>query len=458
MKTDLTQGSVLKKLIMFALPFLASNVVQSFYNVADMLIVGNFSGAASMSGVNIGGQVVLILTNIVIGLSVGGTVLIGQYVGSHNDASLRKVTATMLTLLPVAGIALTVLSLIFKAHLLTLIKTPPESLVESSRYLTVTMTGLVFIFGYNALSAILRGMGDSKHPFYFVLTACVINVALDLLFVGVFKWAAFGAALATIISQAISMFLCIGYMIKNKFHFDFKFSSFKIYKDQLALILKIGLPSGVSNSIVSISFLFITVLVNMAGGVNASAAVGAATKFNSFSFMPVVAVGASISAMSAQNIGAGRWDRAIEACRIGTIFSFVIMTVFFTFVQLFPAEIIAIFTKDPDVISYGVKYFRWFSFDYLVVPFVFCFGGLLTGGGHTFFTLITHMLSTVLLRVPLCWFFGVTLQWGLTGIGLGIPVASTGTVLIIIGFFISGKWKKNIAQPILYEETGNTSY
>jgi len=454
MKNDLTQGSVLKKLTMFAIPFLASNVIQSFYNVADMLIVGNFSGAASISGVNIGGQVVFILTNIVIGLSVGGTVLIGQYVGSRNDNLLHRVTATMLTMLPIAGIALTILTLIFKAPLLTLIKTPPESLVETDRYLTVTIIGLVFIFGYNALSAILRGMGDSKNPFYFVLIACVVNVVLDLLFVAVFKWAAFGAALATVISQAISMFLCIGYMIKHKFHFDFKFSSFKIYKDQLALILKIGLPSSLSNSIVSISFLFITVLVNMAGGVNASAAVGAASKFNGFAFMPVVAISASIAAMSAQNIGAGRWDRAIEACRIGTIVSLVIMTVGFFFVRLFPAQIIAIFGKDPDMIKYGVQYFRWFSFDYLVVSFVFCFGGLLTGAGHTFFTLITHMLSSVLLRVPLCWFFGVTLQWGIEGIGLGIPVASTGTVLITIGFFISGKWKKNVVQHIHYEETG----
>ena len=453
MKNDLTQGDVFKKLTMFAIPFLASNVIQSFYNVADMLIVGNFSGTASMSGVNIGGQVVFILTNIVIGLSVGGTVLIGQYVGSHNDDSLRKVTATMLTLLPAAGIALTILTLVFKAPLLTLIKTPPESVVETSRYLTVTIIGLVFIFGYNALSAILRGMGDSKNPFYFVLIACVINVALDLLFVAVFKWAAFGAALATVISQAFSMFLCIGYMISHQFHFDFKFSSFKIYREQLALILKIGLPSSLSNSIVSISFLFITVLVNMAGGVHASAAVGAAGKFNSFSFMPVVAIGASISAMSAQNIGAGRWDRATEACRIGIIVSFVFMAVFFSFVQIFPAQIIAIFGNDPDMIAYGVKYLRWFSFDYLVVPFVFCFGGLLTGAGHTFFTLITHMLSSILLRVPLCWFFGVTLQWGLTGIGLGIPVASTGTVLITIGFLISGKWKKNVVKHIYYEET-----
>jgi putative MATE family efflux protein len=452
MKNDLTQGNVFKKLTMFAIPFLASNVIQSFYNVADMLIVGNFSGTASMSGVNIGGHVVFILTNLVIGLSVGGTVLIGQYVGSRNDDSLCKVTATMLTLLPAAGIALTILTLIFKAPLLTLIKTPPESVVETSRYLTVTTTGLVFIFGYNALSAILRGMGDSKNPFYFVMIACVINIALDLLFVAVFKWAAFGAALATVISQAISMFLCIGYMIGHQFHFDFKFSSFKIYREQLALILKIGLPSSLSNSIVSISFLFITVLVNMVG-VNASAAVGAAGKFNGFSFMPVVAIGASISAMSAQNIGAGRWDRAIEACRIGTIVSLVIMTVFFFFVQIFPAEIIAIFGNDPDMIVYGVEYFRWFSFDYLVVPFVFCFGGLLTGAGHTFFTLITHMLSSVLLRVPLCWFFGVTLQWGLTGIGLGIPVASAGTVLITTGYLISGKWKKNIVRHIYYEET-----
>ncbi|MDR3172452.1 MAG: MATE family efflux transporter [Treponema sp.] len=442
-ENDLSKGKVLTKLVLFALPFLASNLVQSFYNVADMLIVGNFSGTESMSGVNIGGQVTFILTNVVIGLCMGATVLIGQYVGAGQRIGLKRVTATIITLLLVVALVITALMLVFKGPVLRLIQTPAESYRESDQYLTVTVIGIIFIFGYNALSAILRGMGNSKHPFYFVLIACIANVVLDLLFVAVFQWAAFGAALATVISQAMSMFFCISYMIKNDFQFDFKPRSFKIYGDQLALIFKIGLPTCLQNGVTSISFLFLTAIVNVIGGVSASAAVGAVGKFNSFAFMPTIAISASISAMSAQNIGANQLDRAVQSCRIGTAFSVCITYLFFVLVQVFPASILALFGNDPEMIQNGVTFIRSFSFDFLIIPFIFCINGFLIGGGHTMFTLINGMLSAVLLRVPVSYIFGVVSGWGLFGVGLGAPVASAGTLLVVIGYLISGKWKHN---------------
>ena len=445
---NLAEGSVARKLAQFALPFLASNVVQSLYNIADMLIVGNFSGPVSMSGVNIGGQVTLLLTNIIIGLCVGATVLIGQYVGAGKQEPLRKAVATMLTLLPLAAVAISALMLVFKGPLLQLMQTPPESFAESDRYLTVTVTGLIFIFGYNAFSAILRGMGDSKHPFYFVLAACATNVVLDLLFVAVFHWDAFGAALATVVSQALSVFLCIGYMAKNKHHFGFRFAAFRIDSEQLKLILKIGLPTAVANSVVSLSFTFITAIVNIVGGVYASAAVGAAGKFNSFAFMPVLAISASISTIAAQNIGAGQLGRAVQTTRIGIAASFLFMGSFFVVVQLFPGQVISLFGDDATMVSYGVDYLRSFSFDFLVLPFVFCLNGLFTAGGHTLFTLASSILSSILLRVPICWLFGVTLGWGLLGVGMGAPVASVGTLLATLLFLASGKWKRNVAQHI----------
>ncbi|MDR1400513.1 MAG: MATE family efflux transporter [Treponema sp.] len=445
-QNDLSQGSVLSKLILFALPFLASNIIQSFYNVADMLIVGNFSGTESMSGVNIGGQVTFILTNIVIGLCMGATVLIGQYVGAGNHSALKRVTATIITLLLFCSIVITVLMLVFKMQVLQLIRTPPESLVESDRYLTVTLIGVVFIFGYNALSAILRGMGNSKQPFYFVLVACVTNIVLDLVFVVLFHWDAFGAALATVISQALSMILCIVYMVKNSFQFDFKISSFKVYGDQLRLIFKIGLPTCIQNGVTSISFLFITAIVNIVGGVSASAAVGAVGKFNSFVFMPTIAMSASISAMSAQNIGAGKLERAVKACRIGTIFSVCVSYLFFALVQIFPAAILELFGNDSQMIADGVTYLRSFSFDFLLIPFIFCINGFLMGGGHTMFTLISGMLSAILLRIPVCYIFGVVLDWKLLGVGMGAPVASAGVLLITIVYLLTGAWKRNVVM------------
>jgi putative MATE family efflux protein len=443
---NLSEGKVVTKLIRFALPFLATNLVQSCYNVADMLIVGNFSGTAGMSGVNIGGQVTMILTFLVIGLSMGGTVLIGQYVGAGKREALQKVTATLITILLIMALGLTLLMLVLKGPILRLIKTPVESYAESDRYLTITVAGLVFIFGYNAFSAILRGMGDSKHPFYFVLIACITNVILDLLFVAVFHWSAFGAALATIISQALSMVLCIVYMKRNEFQFDFKRSSFKIDRESLALIFKIGLPTCIQNGVVSISFLFITGIVNMVGGVSASAAVGAVSKFNSFGIMPTQAMSASISAMSAQNIGANRMDRAVQACRIGIAISVVITGIIFALVWIFPARIMMIFGDDPEMIEMGVSFLRAFSTEFLIIPFFFCINGFLIGGGHTLFTLITSIISSVVLRVPVCYIFGVVLGWGIFGVGLGYPAAVGGSFLLVIGFLLSGRWKHNAVK------------
>jgi putative MATE family efflux protein len=443
-ENNLSTGNVLTKLVVFALPFLASNIIQSFYNVADMLIVGNFCGTESMSGVNIGGQVTLILTNAVIGLSMGATVLIGQYIGAGNRMALKRVTATIITVLLALGLGISLIMLFLREPVLRLIRTPPESFDESNRYLTVTLTGIVFIFGYNALSAILRGMGNSKQPFYFVTAACITNVALDLLFVAVFHWNAFGAALATVMSQALCMFLTIGYMTRNNFQFDFKLRSFKLYGDQLRLIFKIGLPTCVQNGVTSISFIFLTAIVNIVGGVSASAAVGAVGKFNSFAFMPTQAISASISAMTAQNLGAKRMDRAVAACRIGTTFSVCLTFAFFVFVQIFPTSILRLFGDDPRMINDGVTYLRSFAFDLLIVPFVFCINGFLIGGGHTLFTLINGMLSAVLLRAPMCYFLGVILGWGLKGVGLGAPIASTGVLLVIIVYLFSGRWKRNV--------------
>ena len=445
-ENDLTQGKVFSKLVLFAIPFLISNLIQSLYNVADMLIVGQFCGIESLAGVNIGGQVTFILTNTVIGLAMGGTVLIGQYMGAKNQDALKKVIATLITMLTVISLLLTPIVILLRKPLLLLIRTPPEAFAESERYLVVTMLGVVFIFGYNALSAILRGMGNSKQPLYFVTAACVTNIVLDLLFVVVFDWSAFGAAVATVISQALSVFLCIGYMVKNKFQFDFKLKSFKIYGEQLKLILKIGFPTCIQNSVVGISFMFLTALVNIVGGVSASAAVGAVGKFNSFAFMPILAMSMSISAMSAQNFGAGRIDRAALSCKIGTIFSVCVAYVFFVFVQIFPEPILKIFGDDPKMIEDGIVYLRVFSLDFLIIPFVFCINGLLMGGGHTFFTLINNILSSVILRIPVCYFFGITLGWGLKGVGLGVPAASLGTLLLVIGFLLTGKWKRSVIR------------
>ncbi|MCL2478052.1 MAG: MATE family efflux transporter [Treponema sp.] len=441
---DLSQGNVLSKLVFFSLPFLASNFIQSFYTVADMLIVGQFCGTDSMSAVNIGSQVTFILTNTIIGLSMGGTVLIGQYMGAGNKTGLKQVITTLITMLVLLSVVITIIMFFLREPILRLIQTPPESYDEANRFLSVTLTGIIFIFGYNALAAILRGMGNSKQPLYFITISCVTNVILDMILVAGFKMGAFGAALATVTSQALSVFLCIQYMIKNSFQFDFRLRSFKIHMEQLKLIFKIGLPTCIQNSITSISFTFITAMVNVVGGVSASAGVGAAGKFNSFAFMPTQAMSASISAISAQNYGANRVDRAVHATIIGTIFSVIVTYTFFVLIMLFPEPVLRLFGSDPAMIEDGILYIHSSAFDFLFIPFVFCINGFLIGGGHTFFTLINSIMSAILLRVPVCYILGVTMNWGLRGVGFGIPAASAGVLVMIIIFLFTGRWKQNI--------------
>ena len=442
-ENNLSFGSVPKKLIMFALPFLLSNIIQSLYNVADMLIVGNFSGAAAMSGVNIGGQVTFILTNIIIGLCMGATILIGQYIGSGDREGLKSVTSTIITMLLALGVFFTVVMLLILDPVLRAIRTPMESYADSRSYLWVTLTGIIFIFGYNALAAMLRGMGDSKHPLWFVAIAGVANIILDLVFVALLGLGALGAALATVISQGMSMVLCIMFMKRNNFQFDFRLKSFRIDRTQMRLIIKVGLPSSIQNGVTSLSFLFLTTIVNIVGGVSASAAVGAVGKFNSFAFMPTAAIAGAVATMSAQNIGANRMDRAVSTCKIGCLMSMAITYAFFIFVQLKPEWVLSVFARDEQMIRDGVTYMSTFTYDFLIIPIVFNISGFLLAGGHSMFSMLTGLMSSVLLRIPTCYLFGIVLDHGLKGVGLGAPVASVGTLIVMIVYLSTGKWKRN---------------
>ncbi len=442
LQKDLTTGSVFRCLIMFALPFLLSNIVQSLYNVADMYIVGKFDGPVGISGVNIGGQVTFLMTNIVVGLSTGGTIIIAQYLGAKREDDAKQTISTMLVVLIMSAVVITALMLIFANQILKLIQTPADSFAAAKEYLDVTVLGTVFIFGYNALSAVMRGMGDSKTPMIFVCVACVVNIFADLFFVGVLKMGAKGAAIATVMSQALSMILCVIYLKKNNFIFDFSLKSFKFYKSKFNMIMKVGIPTAVQNVITNISFLVITTLVNSIG-VMASAAVGVVGKFNGFAIMPVVAISSSISAMIAQNSGANKPDRVKKTLLYGFTIAFCITLPVFIIVKLFPGQIIEIFDKTPQMVEAGKVYLSVFAFDYLLVPFSFCFTGLMTGAGHTKFALLCSVASALLFRIPVSILFGMVLNMGLGGIALAVPVSSFGGALIGLGYFLSGKWKKS---------------
>ncbi len=447
---DLTGGSVPKQLIRFCLPFLLSNTIQALYNVADMLIVSRFAGSAAMSGVANGGQLTFVVTNLVIGLAVGGTVLIGQYFGLKRYEDMKNTVSTLLTTLSLAALVLTVLMIAAAPLLLRAMQVPPEAFDHAQAYFTACMTGTFFIFGYNAISAVLRGMGDSKRPLIFVSIACVANILLDLWFVGGLSMGAAGAAWATVISQALSVALAVVYLKRNQFMFDFHPRSFRIHQDKLRLLLKIGMPNSLQNLVVSLSFLVMMALVN-GYGVFASAAVAVVGKFNSFAILPPIAMSAAVSSMAAQNIGAGLPDRAKKTMTTGMLVVLPVGLAFFALAQLAPEAILRIFTSEEPVIAAGIQYLRIFSFDYLVVPFVFSVNGLLTGAGHTTITMISGMLSSLLLRIPFALLFGAKLGLGLTGIGIAAPAASLGALAISLCYLWTGRWKKSSIHRFIAE-------
>lgn len=438
---NLSEGNVIKNLVSFSLPFLISNLIQTLYNVADLIIVGRFCNPASIAGVSNGSQVQFLITNMAMGFTVGGTVLVAQYLGANKKEDMKKTVSTLFTALIYLALIITIVMIFKREFLLKLIKTPKEAFIETNSYFIITSLGTIFIFGYNVLNAIMRGMGDSKTPLIFVTIACFTNIFLDLIFVGKFGLGVQGAAIATVISQGMSMFLCIWFLKKRNFIFDFSIKSFKIHKDKLKLLLKLGIPTSAQNVIVGVSFLFLTTMANTFG-VYASAAVGAITKLNGFAILPSIAISSSVSAMCAQNLGAGKLDRAKETLRAGIIFSLGLSFVIFFIIRLFPEECIRLFSNDRQMLSAGTEYLLSFSYDYILVPIEFCLNGLFIGAGYSLFAFFTTAVASLFVRIPACYILGLKLNMGLVGLGLGAPLATLVGLIIATLFYFSGKWKK----------------
>ncbi|MBQ4603933.1 MAG: MATE family efflux transporter, partial [Clostridia bacterium] len=396
-RQDLTQGSVGKQLMKFAIPFLLSNLLQAFYSVADMIIVGRLCGTHGITGVNIGSQINILVTGAAFGLAVGGTVLIAQYGGAKKFDEQKKTIGTLFTAYMILSIVCTAVMLLLGTTLLDLLNTPEVAYIEAENYYNICMAGLVFMFAYNVISAILRGMGDSKRPLYFVFIATIVNIIGDIILVGPFKMGAAGAAYATVGAQAFSVVLSLIYLAKNHFFVGYKKSDFKIDKEKMKMLLKLGLPSSVQQVVVSFSFLTLTALVNSLPNADiASACQGIGGKVNSFAVLPALAMSSAVSSMAGQNIGAGEPERAKKTMLTGMGIAFAISVVVFAIVEIFPQPIISLFDINPEVISTGSEYMRFIALDYLFVPFVFCMNGLAIGAGYTNFALFNACFSSIL--------------------------------------------------------------
>ena len=397
---DLTSGNIVKTVITFAIPFLLANIIQALYGAVDLMVIGKYCTPDSVSAVSTGTQVTQIITSIISGLTLGGTVIVGRYAGMKREEDIKTTIGTNLTIFFIVGIILTVVMLVFVDNILTLLQTPKSAFDEAKEYVSVCACGIIFICGYNAISAILRGYGDSKSPLVFVFIAGCINIFGDILLVKYFNMGVKGTALATIFSQGISMVFAIIYLKNKNFIFDFKLSNFKISKDKLKSLAWVGIPVSFQECMVRLSFLYLTSVTNSLG-VNASSAVGIASKYDVFAMLPATSVASALSAIVAQNYGAEKYDRMTKSLFIGILAALPFSLAFFGWAQISPESMIGIFSKDENIISVGIPFFKTCSFDYICVLFVFCMNGYLNGRSKTIFTMISCCFGALALRMPL---------------------------------------------------------
>ena len=432
---SLTEGKVAPTLVRFALPFMLSSLLQSLYGAADLFVVGQYAGAAAVSGVSIGSQIMSTVTMLILSLSMGGTVLIGNCIGQKNDEGAATAIGTMTVLFGLFALLLTPLMLLGTDAGVALMQTPPEAVADARDYVFTCSLGLPFIIGYNALSGIFRGLGDSKTPVYFVALATVINIVADFVLVGGLKMGATGAAIATVAAQGLSFLAALVWMCKTGFSFPFARRHLRLDGHAAKRILKVGAPLALQSTSVHLSFLIITAIINTMGLI-ASAAVGVTEKIMAFAFLPPDAFAAAVAAMTAQNIGAGKPERALQSLKWSIVFSLAFGLLVCGFANLFPEVLPAIFTTDGAVIRAAGLYMRTYSVDCILVAFVFSFNNYFSGCGNAMISMIHNVIATFAVRIPVTRVMSRLPDASLLHMGLAAPAASLLSIFICAGYFL----------------------
>lgn len=440
---DLTKGSVPKVLMQFAMPYLLANVLQALYGGADLFVVGRFDDAASVAGVAIGSQVMQTVTGIILGLTAGITVLIGIATGARDEKKAAATIGSAVWLFAIIGAVLTLLMTVWHDTIATAMHTPPEAMTDTRYYLLICSLGIPFIIGYNVVFGIMRGLGDSRSPLYFVALACVINIVLDFVLVGGCHMRAAGAATATIASQGISFAAALCYLHRKGFRFPFTRRDIRLNSILSKRIIKLGTPIALQDALINISFLIITVIVNRMG-VTASAALGVVEKLIVFAMLPPVAISSAVAAMTAQNYGAGLTDRMNRCLKSGIGMALVFGTAFCIYSQFLPETLMGIFTNDAPVIELGAEYLHGYSIDCIIVSFVFCINSYFSGQGNSLFPMVHSLIATFLFRIPLSWIFSHIAPTSLFPMGFAPPLATMVSLAICLWYLKI--WQKRQAS------------
>ncbi len=431
MEKNLTSGSVLKNILSFSLPYLLSFFLQTLYGMADLWIVGQFNGTESITAVSIGSQVMHMLTVMIVGLAMGATVTIGQAVGARQKEKISRAVGNTATLFLLGSFVVTVILAVLVRPIVSLISTPAEAVEGTVRYLTICFIGIPFITAYNIISSVFRGLGDSRSPLCFIAVACACNIGFDLLFIGPMKMGSAGAALGTVLAQTVSVFIALAVIAKKKMGISLKKEDFRLQKETVGSILKIGFPVCLQDGFIQVSFLIITVIANCRG-LNDAAAVGIVEKIIGFLFLIPSTMLSTVSALAAQNIGARQVRRARQTLLDSVVIAVFFGVIFSCAVQFFAPQIVGIFEKNETVIRLGSQYLKSYVWDCVFAGVHFCFSGYFCAIGRSGLSFLHNVLSIVLVRVPFAYLASACFADTLFPMGLAAPGGSLLSVVICV--------------------------
>ncbi len=438
---DLSKGPVGRQIFVFALPMLLGNVFQQLYNVVDTIIIGRYIGTEAVAAAGASFPVIFVLISLVIGITTGTTIIISQYYGAKDFDSVKRAIDTAFVFLFFASLGLTVLGLLVIEHIWTIIGLPEHLTGDATTYFSIFAAGLIMMFGYNATSAILRGLGDSRTPLYFLIISTILNIGFDLVFVLVFGWGIGGVAFATVLAQGIAFALSVIYLNRTHKIIRFSFRGLVFDRDIFIKSLRIGIPTGMQHTFVSLGMLGLISIVNRFG-TNTIAAYTIAWRIDSFAAMPAMNFGLALTTFVGQNLGANRPERVRQGL-FATLRMTAAVSVTATAVAwLFGRQLMGIFTTDPEVIEIGYSYLTIVSSFYIVFSSMFVTQAVMRGAGDTLIPMFITLVALWLLRIPFSHF--LSLEYGETGIWWGIPIAWLFGWLAAYIYYLTGRWKKKV--------------
>lgn len=437
---DMTQGAEWKKILFFAFPMLIGNVFQQLYNTVDGIIVGRFVGTEAQAAVGASFPVMFLLISLVAGIAMGATVLISQFYGAKEMHKVKQTIDTTYVFLFVSTLIITLVGLAITPALFRLLQVPAEVFADAESYLRIMFIGMIAMFGYNSVSAILRGLGDSKTPMYLLIGSTLVNILLDLLLIIQFDMGVEGAAWATVIAQGASFVFSIVYLNRTHKVFAFELKTMRFNAALFKRIVKIGLPAGIQNMLFSLGNMTLQGFVNGFGAI-AMAGYFGASRIDAFAAMPIMSLGAAVSTFVGQNLGAGKESR-IKKGIISSVLMVVIASAITTSTLfIFRARLMSIFTTDARVVQVGAEYLSVISPFYIFIGISFVLTGLLRGAGDTFVHMIFSLITLWLIRIPIAWFLSPRI--GVIGLWWGIPIGWVVGFLLKWGYYKSGRWMRN---------------